>query len=239
MSLHLSRSQAPLGNPRTSEFDVPEYDIDSVVAKYDHDIVELDDLRAQVGSLTEEAGSYGDWLGGTGRNVRNYLEFLQLLAHSRKQIEQYSADAYIFVRPDLFPVDTFIPFPGVTLSTRKILTPRWGRWSGLNDRFAVVPQRYTKQYFSRIETVPEYLVAKGPLRPERHLKWALQKVPFSARLPFELVRVRTGATLEKTDLSRLRNGGRRRQRQLASLLELYPFKGQGLDDSAGVTGDLS
>lgn len=208
-SFHLSRTKVSLRNLRTNEFGAPEYAVEHLLGNQPYFFFETKALREESKSLLETILPSGEWLEGGGRNLQNYLEALTLLKSANTQLRDFPADAYLYVRPDLKMLDPFIPVPGMTISTQKVLTPAWGRWGGLNDRMAIVPQRYANDYFSRLDTVVDFVNENGPFHPERHLAYALRNIPNEARLRFEAIRVRTGGVLEDIDLKRLNASGLR------------------------------
>lgn len=80
-------------------------------------------------------------------------------------------DTFIRVRPDLF-FHSFEP-PPVEIDADKCYSARWGRFGGLNDRFAVMGEQAAWAYFSAYSFIPKALEAGCPLHPESLVKAAL------------------------------------------------------------------
>lgn len=222
-SLALSYSTNPLDNERTGE-NQPALIRPETVDSFQAQLFDLEDVRDESREIYERAHKRGEWLEGSGRNLRNYLEFLTVLKKAGESVQESDADIIMFIRPDLLVLDRFVPIPGLTLSTKTVLTPRWGRFLGLNDRFAIVPRQYVSDYFYRIDTVDEFLEREGPLDPERHLAWSLRDIPTRASLGIELVRVRAGGFLADKDLERLETSGPLRRMQARRLRQAFPSR---------------
>lgn len=220
-SLILSHSAKPLNNERTGEDQAPTID-PQILGSRKATLLPLEQIREESSALFSRALRKGEWLEGSGRNLRNYLEFLTVLKKAGESLADEDADVVIFIRPDLLVLDKFIPVRGVNLSTTAILTPRWGRFFGLNDRMAIIPQRFIPEYFSRLDTVEEFIEEHGPLDPEKHLAWALREIPSRPSLTTELVRVRAGGVLAEKDLERLETSGPFRRAQARKLRRTYP-----------------
>jgi len=220
-SLTLSHSATPLNNERTGEDQAPTID-PQILRSRKATLLPLEQIREESSALFSRALRKGEWLEGSGRNLRNYLEFLTVLKKAGDSLADEDVDVVIFIRPDLLVLDKFIPVRGVNLSTTATLTPRWGRFLGLNDRMAIIPQRYIPEYFSRLDTVEEFIQRHGPLDPEKHLAWALREIPSRPSLTTELVRVRAGGVLAEKDLERLETSGPFRRAQAKKLRRTYP-----------------
>lgn len=221
--LILSHSATPLNDERTGE-NLPATVNFELVGSRRATLFLLEDLRRESAPLYDFALQRGEWLGGSGRNLRNYLEFLTVLKKAGESLADQDADVVIFVRPDVLVLDRFIPIPGLTLSREAVLTPQWGRFQGLNDRMAVIPQRFVQQYFSRITGVKEFIEQNGSFDPEKHLAWSLRQVPSRSSLSTELVRVRAGGVLAEKDLERLETSGPYRRAQARKLRQTYPAR---------------
>ena len=222
-SLTLSYSHLPLHNARTAEAEAPA--LTKMALEFPKSsFYRLEQIRRDISPLYFRARKSGEWLEGSGRNLRNYLEFLSLLNRARGSVVNEGADVVIFLRPDVFVLDRFIPIPGLTLSQKAVLTPRWGKFYGLNDRMAVIPGQFVDQYFSRVTSVEEFIEKNGPLDPEKHLAWSLREVPSRSSLSTELVRVRAGGVLAEKDLERLETSGPYRRAQARKLRQTYPAR---------------
>ena len=222
-SVTVSYSTHPLNNERTGEFQAATPDPE-FVRSIDAKILPVETLREECASLFDFTLQAGEWLSGSGRNLRNYLEFLTLLRKSAGTEQTNSAEIVIFVRPDVFVLDRLFPVRGVTISKKAILTPRWGRFHGLNDRIAILPQKYVPQYFSRIETVRQFVTEIGPFDPEKHLAWTVRELPSRPTLGTELIRIRAGGVLSEKDMERLESSGPFRLAQARRLRRRFPSR---------------
>lgn len=73
------------------------------------------------------------------------------------------ATTFVRCRPDLH-FHRF-DFKG-TIQTNQALTPWWGNFGGVNDRFAILGANAAKAYFSTWDKVPELLAMGCPFHPE-------------------------------------------------------------------------
>ena len=89
----------------------------------------------------------------------------------------HDADFVIRMRADNF-VHSFSGFPlmsGITAYTSGISTPWWGKFGGLNDRFAVMEPEMAADYFGVYYRIPKLLEAGCPFHPESLLKAATEQ----------------------------------------------------------------
>lgn len=222
-SLTLSHSATPLDNQRTGE-DLPAALDPELLRSRAATLLPLEGIREESSALFSRALRKGEWLEGSGRNLRNYLEFLTVLKKAGESLAEEDGDIIIFIRPDLLVLDRLIPLKGITLSKEEVLTPRWGKFLGLNDRMAIIPRQFLREYFGRIDTVEEFISHHGPLDPEQHLAWALREIPSKSSLSTELVRVRAGGVLAEKDLERLETSGPFRRAQAKRLRRTFPTR---------------
>jgi hypothetical protein len=82
-------------------------------------------------------------------------------------------DTYIRCRPDLFFNGFRQPYcaPFQTVA----LTPWWGRYGGLNDRFAILGRDAAAAYFTTFAQLPEMIAEGCPLHPETLIAYALER----------------------------------------------------------------
>lgn len=83
------------------------------------------------------------------------------------------ADLVIRIRPDLwfhsFEVPVFFrsnPTGYVDGSEGIACTPRWGKFGGCNDRFALLGADAAEHYFTTYDKIPQMIEAGAPLHPE-------------------------------------------------------------------------
>lgn len=202
ISFHLSQTAMPLDNPRSQEFILPDADAANLLEDYPHSIFELEKIRDESQFLFRKLLDKGEWLPGDGRNLRNYVEAMWLQRLAYQELKKVQADVFIFCRPDIYPVTPLQIYPWILMGSFFLLSPRWGQYSGTNDRFAIIPRKYLKKYLCRIENSLDYVKQNGPLFPERFLKWSLSRSAHLALLPHDGVRIRSGGTPNRRDLKR-------------------------------------
>lgn len=202
ISFHLSQTNASLENPRSREFNVPERNAERLLTEYPHSVFELEEIRDDSNFLFQELLAKGEWLGGEGRNLRNYVEAMWLQRMAFEELKRVQADVFIFCRPDIYPVTPLQATPWIWMGSFFVMTPRWGQYGGANDRFAIIPRKYLRKYMCRIEYSVDYVRENGPLFPERFLKWTLAGSPHLPVLPHDGIRIRSGGTPNRRDLER-------------------------------------
>lgn len=79
-----------------------------------------------------------------------------------KEPEEY--DCFLRVRPDSF-FHSFVN-PVGTMFRQWAFTPWWGRFGGVNDRFAVLGRDAAKAYFTTYGQIPQLIEAGCPIHPE-------------------------------------------------------------------------
>ena len=202
ISFHLSQTERPLQNPRSREFTLPENNAEILLENYSHSIFDLDKIRDDSSSLFQKLLLKGEWLGGEGRNLRNYVEAMWLQKMAFEELQKVEADTFIFCRPDIYPVTALRTTPWLWMGTAFVLTPHWGQYGGTNDRFAIIPREYLERYLCRIERSLEYINQVGPLFPERFLKWTLIGTRHLPILHHDGIRIRSGGIPNRRDLER-------------------------------------
>jgi len=75
-------------------------------------------------------------------------------------------DVVIRVRPDLYWHHFNLPQRLEILAHGEALIPWWGRFGGVNDRFAILNREAASAYFNTYTNVPQLLNAGCPLHPE-------------------------------------------------------------------------
>lgn len=97
-----------------------------------------------------------------------------LEANPRAAEEPY--DVYIRCRPDLWIESASIPeiYHRTSRWPMMALTPWWGRFGGVNDRFAILGHVAATGYFLTWSRVPDLLQSGCPLHPESLIKASLE-----------------------------------------------------------------
>lgn len=81
-------------------------------------------------------------------------------------------DCVIRVRPDLWFQSCEISYLA-ELKPTDALSPWWGRFGGINDRFAILGAAAAEAYFTTYKRIPELLQLGCPFHPESLVKGAL------------------------------------------------------------------
>jgi hypothetical protein len=111
----------------------------------------------------------------------------------------------IRLRPDLW-FHSFESERATTVWDDEVLTPWWGRFGGLNDRFAIMGPKAARAYFDVYAKIPELLGSyRAPFHPETLL---------AARL--EIAQVHVTQTL-RAEFSTLRANGQARPPEISSI----------------------
>lgn len=88
-----------------------------------------------------------------------------------KEPEQY--DCFVRIRPDIWFHESTRNFPIFPVVA---LTPWWGRFGGINDRFAIFGRLAAERYFTTFSRVNELVSSGCPLHPESLLDASLSEM---------------------------------------------------------------
>lgn len=91
---------------------------------------------------------------------------------SRAQVDDY--DIIVRMRPDVAFVRCDLP-KNFTPSPEMCLTPWWDRWSGVNDRFAIMGVRSADAYFTTFRRWKQIWDDGGPCHPEQLVRESLER----------------------------------------------------------------
>jgi hypothetical protein len=153
-------------------------------------VVDLqDDVEMEYDQLPHACGTFKMY-----RTYINQVRGYQLVNQLRRDTEierGITYDLIIRCRPDIDfvgPID-FIDFEQVT---DHIIVPKFHRWSGYNDRFAIGPRDLMDVYFNVIDDHPRQRQFDKLLHPERSLMRHLQfnniPVKQDSRIKFRRIR---------------------------------------------------
>ncbi len=84
----------------------------------------------------------------------------------------FGHDTFLRIRPDLWLHSFQGPIKPLSIIAH---TPWWGRFGGINDRFAVLGTRAAEAYFTTFERVPELIADGCPFHPESLVKASIEK----------------------------------------------------------------
>lgn len=157
-------------------------------AKYPSALVCIDAVKEQPDCVAEKRAEGCDLPASWSRGEPYTFEPYPISVHPQAvlrqlwQLEQgwklyqaagLDADCVIRVRPDLYFHSAELREACDDVPAWRAFTPWWGRFGGINDRFAVLGKQAAHSYFTAYSRL-RYLMAEGcPLHPESLLRAAL------------------------------------------------------------------
>ena len=144
-------------------------------------------------------------LGLSWEGFLTYLVALERTFNHNSQIR--NADFIVIARPDL-RVDGHLHMRLLLAVARLLaffrpnlaLLPNWGRYGGLNDRFAILSRRAAPAYFTRVQSASGYFSTHPNGNSERFLFSAMSDTTVLSIIPTNMVRVRIGGIAHPSDL---------------------------------------
>ena len=146
--------------------------------------------------------SFGDPWGDDFYSLRNVVHALHSLKQGWLAAQAWGADAYLFLRPDMFYHQSFSRVLADIQQKKRLglCVPLWQGWNGCNDTFAIANTTAAARcYAERIDRVNNYCQLTGkPLSAELYLLDCLKedKIPIwfmslkASRVRFDGVFVR-------------------------------------------------
>lgn len=118
------------------------------------------------------------------------------------QLSTLSFNTVIRLRPDLY-FHSFRWDSEEDFWREQVLTPWWGRFGGLNDRFAIMGPAAARAYFDVYAKIPELLAHGCPFHPETLLAARLEmaNLSVSQTLRAEFSTLRTDGTSRPPEIS--------------------------------------
>lgn len=107
--------------------------------------------------------------------------FKSIVGPTRDKKIDDTFDTFIRLRADLWfhsfecPVGLTHEDDNGTFGSTVALTPWWGKFGGLNDRFAILGPEAARAYFTVYQHIPELLAAGCPFHPESLVHAALER----------------------------------------------------------------
>lgn len=201
-SLHICDDEV-IDNPRSGEVGpLPtvgkEAELFDEVFAYSLRIIH-EDAAAAAPDLTHLRDIWGDEY----KSIRNLLAHFLLLEKAWKSIPP-DADVIMLIRPDVLWVRPYYPLLALLAGKFVSFFPRWGRFGGINDRFAIMPQQHAEAYFLQGSRWQAYAERDGGLHAERYLSWLFSHLPHLNVLNPQFVRVRLGGRIVLRDFAQLR-----------------------------------
>ena len=113
----------------------------------------------------EDAGRFAPYANAAGNKqlMLQHWGNKMALGFALKRIIKLGCEIVIRIRADLF-FHSFIKPPNPFHA--EAMTPWWGRFGGVNDRFAVMGAVAAKGYFNTYDLIPELLEQGCPFHPE-------------------------------------------------------------------------
>ncbi len=106
-------------------------------------------------------------------------------------------DVIIRMRPDIY-FHRFIPPP--VPKARECYAPWWGKFGGINDRFAVMGETAASRYFNEYTMLLDLLKDGCPFHPETILAQAMNDVTVRSTLMTEFSTVRLNGDVRKPEV---------------------------------------
>ena len=175
---HLFR-QVRIENPTTGENGrLAESDLDAFSSF--ECAVEEPDLPGLQEEL-EQVRAFGDFADDNLISLRNLIHQLHSLRAVTLAARRFEPDAVVFLRPDLL-YHTPAPVAAILdVKPRTCMLPPWHWWGGYNDRLSVCGSEAYVGYGTRGDVKLDYCRSRGPLHPEKLLRFALRSADVHLR----------------------------------------------------------
>jgi hypothetical protein len=170
-----------LRNPRSGEVGLPtEFDSARALKALQGTLLDQDHVDRIIQPQFEAAAACGDPWDDGFVSLRNHLRYLYVLQVATRQALALAPHCrwFFFVRPDLLfsePLD----LAGLIANhpnphQEVVISASWHRWSGTNDRFALVTRGAAETYGLRYGQIDTFLrEGVAPLHAELFLQWCL------------------------------------------------------------------
>lgn len=150
------------------------------------------ELRENCEDTIDLAHSKTDPYNGTRPlSLERSIIFLNLLRKTYEQVAAKNAPV-VFVRADLLQLEEYDTSSLICGLEEQILLPSWHKWHGYNDRLAIIPNKYLREYFLRFDKLNDYLNKVNMFHPETFLKRSLVGSAVSESLSGRYYRTREG-----------------------------------------------
>jgi hypothetical protein len=182
---------------------VKDYGPDRVHVQRLTDPVLVDDLTPQLAAAYHQA-PYANAAPAHRLLLQHWYQakVLEHFESLNSQLSTLNFDTIIRLRPDLF-FHSFEAEDAETVFASEVLTPWWGRFGGLNDRFAIMGPQAARAYFDVYSKIPELLANGCPFHPETLLAARLEmaNLSVSQTLGAEFSTLRTDGTSRPPEIS--------------------------------------
>jgi len=106
--------------------------------------------------------------------LRQYWQLSRAYKLFRQNSKPGDYDFVIRLRPDLHFQSFEMPDLEAPDASNTVFTPWWGRWGGVNDRFAVMGDKAAHAYFQCFDVIPELRALGAPVHPECLMKASIE-----------------------------------------------------------------
>lgn len=198
--------QKEIKNPRSYEslsFDYNNYEL------MEFDKVSLLEPLGKEDKVFVELLKHGDFWQDGANSLLNVTMQLNSIQKCWNSIFDEDYDFYFFLRPDLEYIDSFANnFKILQCAQPVVLTPRWQKWGGYNDRFTCTNNfHYAEIIANRCDHMVNFCkVHNAPFHSEMFLKWILDNEAAHVRfINSRAYRVRQNGIRKNESFSRLGN----------------------------------
>lgn len=194
--LHLAEDGL-LANPRSNEFG--ELRTSEQFGPYIHEVHKhsLREIRQETSEVAiHELGVTDTW-NDDYKSVLAVFEYQRLLARAAISIGDESV--VVITRPDVLWNKRFHSLIPLLLARWISLFPRWGRFGGLNDRFAILPKSMAMKFLSQEKALPGFMKKRSTAHLETFLSELFKGFPTLSVLRPRFVRVRLNGSVEIRD----------------------------------------
>jgi len=197
-----------LRNPRSGEVGLPtEFDSARALKALQGTLLDQDHVDRIIQPQFEAAAACGDPWDDGFVSLRNHLRYLYVLQVATRQALALAPHCrwFFFVRPDLL-FSELLDLGGLIADhpdpyQEVVISASWHRWSGTNDRFALVTRGAAETYGLRYGQIDTFLrEGVGPLHAELFLQWCLDQQPAIGQLPSISIRAHRVRCKESTQL---------------------------------------
>lgn len=136
---------------------------------------------------------------------RQYWQLSRAYKIFRQTTKPGDYDFVVRLRPDLHFQSFEMPDLQAPHAANTVYTPWWGRWGGVNDRFALMGDKAAHAYFECLDIIPELRRLGAPVHPECLMKASLEyhKVVLIPELCSEFATIRLNGEVRQPEISNI------------------------------------
>lgn len=194
---------AELNNPRSSEVgqlreSVPDDPLLSDIA-----LCSLDQIRSDTRIVADFMSDKPDTWSDGHKSIENLISTFRLYAQAKELIAE-DIEVVVFARPDVLWIREFRSLLFLRLARWVTFFPSWGRFDGLNDRFAIMSRKQALRFLSQEDFVVPYVEKHGSLHAEKIVREIFLNSFVSNSMRPKFVRMRLGGYVELRDFNQVR-----------------------------------